>query len=171
MPAVGRLAPDFTLPSDGGEPITLSSLRGRFVVLYFYPEDDTPGCTVEACEFRDVLPRFEGLDAVVLGVSPDSVESHRAFREKYSLPFTLLSDADRSVCRLYRVWKRKTLFGHAYMGVVRSTFIVDPDGRLAWKVEGVRRIEGHAAQVAEALRALGTPRASHPRPRRGGQGP
>jgi peroxiredoxin Q/BCP len=150
MLTAGDLAPDFTLATDAGEPLTLSSLRGRNVVLYFYPKDDTPGCNIEACEFRDALPRFDGLDAVVLGVSPDSVESHRKFRDKFDLPFTLLADERHEVAERYDVWKEKSMFGRTFMGVERTTLVIGPDGRIAHVFEKVRP-EGHADEVARAL--------------------
>jgi len=146
----GSSAPDFTLPTDGGEDVTLSGLRGRKVVLYFYPKDDTSGCTVQACDFRDSLPRFQGIDAVILGVSPDSVDSHRRFREKFGLNFPLLADEEKTVCELYGVWKEKSMYGRNYMGVERSTFLIDENGTVleAWRDV---KAEGHAERVAEAL--------------------
>jgi len=146
----GSMAPDFSLPSDDGGTVTLSALRGSKVVLYFYPKDDTPGCTVEACAFRDTLPRFDGADAVVLGVSPDSVESHRKFRDKFGLTFRLLADEDRAVCEAYGVWKERSLYGRKSMGVERSTFLIDEGGRV---VESWRRVkaEGHAEKIAALL--------------------
>jgi peroxiredoxin Q/BCP len=148
----GSPAPDFTLRSDSGTAITLSGLRGRRVVLYFYPKDDTSGCTKQACELRDVLPRFEGLDAVVLGVSPDSVESHVKFRDKFRLNFPLLADEDHSVAEAFGVWKEKRLYGRSYMGIERSTFVIDEAGMV---VEAWRKVkpDGHAERVAAALGA------------------
>jgi peroxiredoxin Q/BCP len=148
----GSVAPDFTLPDDGGNPLRLSSLRGRKVVLYFYPKDDTPGCTAQACELRDALPRFEGVDAVVLGVSPDPVASHRKFRAKHGLNFPLLSDEDHAVAEAYGVWVEKSMYGSKYMGVERSTFLIGEDGRV---LEAWRKVkpEGHAELVAAALGA------------------
>jgi thioredoxin-dependent peroxiredoxin len=160
--AEGALAPDFTLPTDTGAPLTLSALRGRPVVLYFYPKDDTETCTVEACEFRDAFPRFRRSKAVVIGVSPDSVRSHARFKAKHGLPFTLVADTDHAVCEAYGVWREKTLFGRTYMGVVRTTFLIDAEGRVA-RVFEVTRAAGHAAEVAAAIKALGTEPAPSPR--------
>jgi peroxiredoxin Q/BCP len=148
----GNRAPAFTAATDTGESLSLSSLRGRSVVLYFYPKDDTPGCTVEACEFRDALPKFEGLDAVVLGVSPDSVKKHQRFKTKYKLPFTLLADPDHSIAESYGVWGEKMMFGRKYMGVLRTTFVIDPDGRIAKIFRSVKP-EGHAQEVEQVLAA------------------
>lgn len=146
----GNPAPDFTAQTDSGSTLALSALRGRPVVLYFYPKDDTPGCTVEACEFRDSFPRFEGLDATVLGISPDSVKSHQKFKTKYNLPFTLVADADHAIADRYGVWGEKTMFGRKYMGVLRTTFVIAPDGRVAKIFRGVKP-EGHAEEVAKLL--------------------
>src|SRR5690349_20801960 len=130
MVAEGQPAPDFTLASDSGESVTLSSLRGKPVVLYFYPKDDTTGCTTQACGIRDVYGEFERAGAVVLGVSPDGVDSHVQFKSKYELPFTLLADPDHAVAEQYEVWGEKTNYGKTYMGIVRSTFVIDEDGKL-----------------------------------------
>ena len=148
----GTYAPDFTLPSDGGPSLRLSSLRGRRVVLYFYPKDDTSGCTAQACELRDALPRFEGVDAVILGVSPDSVASHRKFREKHGLNVPLLADEDHAVAEAYGVWVQKSMYGRTYMGIERTTFLIGEDGRV---VEAWRKVKpkGHAELVAAALGA------------------
>jgi peroxiredoxin Q/BCP len=148
----GKPAPDFTLPSDQEGDVTLSGLRGRRVVLYFYPKDDTSGCTAQACELRDELPRFEGVDAVVLGVSPDSVASHGKFREKYDLNFPLLADEDHRVAEAYGVWKEKSMYGRKYMGIERSTFLIDEKGVV---IEAWRKVKpnGHAELVAGALGA------------------
>jgi len=148
----GDPAPDFTLPSDGGEDVTLSSFLGRKVVLYFYPKDDTPGCTVQACDFRDAASRLEGVDAVVLGVSPDSVSSHRKFRDKHGLNFPLLADEERAVADAYGVWKRKKLYGRTFLGIERSTFLIDEQGRIA---EIWRKVKpkGHADMLSELLGA------------------
>lgn len=140
----GDAAPDFTLPADDGTEVTLSELRGRRVLLYFYPKDDTSGCTLQACELRDDLPRFEARDVVVLGVSPDPVASHRAFKEKYDLNFPLLADGDHAVAEAWDVWQEKTLYGRKYMGVERSTFLIDADGRVekVWrKVSAKKHLE------------------------------
>jgi peroxiredoxin Q/BCP len=154
VPSVGEIAPDFTLLTDAGEPLTLSEQRGRLVVLFFYPKDDTTGCTTEACEFRDLFPRFDGTRAVVLGISPDSVRSHLKFRAKYQLPFTLLADTEHAVADAYGVWREKSMYGRRYMGVERSTFVVDADGRIAHVFEKVKAA-GHAEVVAEVVATLG----------------
>jgi len=146
----GRPAPDFDLGSDAGERIRLSDLRGKPVVVYFYPKDDTPGCTTQACEFRDDYSRFRERGAVVLGVSPDDQASHVRFKEKYSLPFTLLSDPDRSVAKAYGVWIEKNMYGKKRMGINRSTFVIDAEGNVTRAMYGVKP-EGHADQVLEAL--------------------
>lgn len=147
----GMEAPDFTLRSDSGESVTLSGLRGRPVVLYFYPRDDTPGCTVEACEFRDAWGDVEKAGAVVLGVSPDDVPSHGRFRTKFQLPFPLLADPDHRVAELYGVWGEKSMYGRTFFGILRTTFVIDPGGRVRQVFERVKP-KGHAARVLEALR-------------------
>jgi len=144
-------APDFTLQSDSGASVTLSDLRGRPVVLYFYPRDDTPGCTVEACEFRDAWGDVEKAGAVVLGVSPDDVPSHGRFRTKFQLPFPLLADPDHRVAELYGVWGEKSMYGRKFFGILRTTFVIDPGGRVRQVFERVKP-KGHAARVLEALR-------------------
>ncbi len=146
----GRPAPDFTLPTDTGEPLTLSSLRGAPVILYFYPKDDTPGCTAQACGIRDVWGEFESRGAVVLGVSPDSESKHVEFREKYGLPFTLLADEDHAVAEQYGVWVEKSMLGKKYMGIERSTFVIDADGRIAKIMRKVKPAT-HADDVLAAL--------------------
>ena len=146
----GQPAPDFTLRSDTGESVTLSSLRDRSVVLYFYPKDDTPGCTTQACGIRDAWGDFERAGAVVLGVSPDDKESHEKFKQKFDLPFTLLADTDHEVADAYGVWGEKTYAGKTYMGVLRSTFVIDGDGNVARIFRDVKPAE-HAEQVLEAL--------------------
>jgi peroxiredoxin Q/BCP len=146
----GSVAPDFTLPSTTGKDVSLKSLRGKKVVLYFYPQDDTPGCTKEACSFRDNLPNFKKLDAVVLGVSKDSIESHHGFINKYGLNFTLLSDEDLKVHHLYDTWKEKNMYGKKYMGTERSTFVIGEDGRIKSIFRRVK-VDGHEKQVLEAL--------------------
>jgi thioredoxin-dependent peroxiredoxin len=150
--AEGDRAPDFELPSSKGEAVRLSSLKGRNVVLYFYPGDDTSGCTREACAFRDNLPKFERLDAVVLGVSKDSMDSHERFINKYSLNFTLLSDEGLEAHKLYDTWKQKNNYGRTYMGTERSTFVIGADGRIKRIFRKVK-VDGHEAEVLEALRA------------------
>src|SRR5579862_7126515 len=134
----GDPAPDFTLRSDAGEEITLSSLRGRPVVLYFYPKDDTPGCTAQACGIRDAYAEFEQAGAVVLGVSPDTEAKHVKFKEKYELPFTLLADPEHEVAERYGTWGEKRYMGRTYMGVSRSTFVIAPDGTIANVMEDVK---------------------------------
>jgi peroxiredoxin Q/BCP len=151
--AAGDPAPDFTLQTDAGKPLALSTLRGRPVVLYFYPQDDTETCTAQACALRDAFPRFRAAGAVVLGVSPDSVASHARFRKKYRLPFTLLADPGHAVADRYGVWQEKTTFGRTYMGIARTTFVIDAEGRVARVFEKVR-VKGHAEAVEAALRAL-----------------
>jgi peroxiredoxin Q/BCP len=146
----GDLAPDFTLPSDDGSQVTLSGLRGSRVILYFYPKDDTSGCTAQACEFRDALPRIQEAGAVVLGVSPDPVRSHERFRNKYDLNFPLLADEDHQVAEAYGVWKEKSMYGRTYFGIERSTFLIDAEGRIekAWRKV---KAKGNAEMVAGAL--------------------
>ena len=150
---MGTLAPDFRLDDDGGRSIALSDFRGRVVVLYFYPRDNTPNCTTEACEFRDAFPAFEKLDAVVLGVSTDSVRRHANFKKKYRLPFTLLADVDHTVASAYGCWGKKVLFGLRYTGVLRTTFVIDRDGTIAAVFDGVS-VRGHADEVAGVVREL-----------------
>jgi peroxiredoxin Q/BCP len=147
---VGDKAPDFTLPASSGRSIRLSSLKGKQVVLYFYPKDDTSGCTVEACGFRDSMPKFGMVDAVILGVSRDSLDSHAKFISKYSLNFTLLSDEDLKVHRLYDTWRQKTLYGRKYMGTERSTFVIGADGKIK-KIFRKVKPEGHEVRVLAAL--------------------
>jgi thioredoxin-dependent peroxiredoxin len=150
--APGTKAPDFTLPTDGGGKVTLSKLKGKKVVLYFYPKDDTSGCTAEACGFRDSLPNFKKLDAVVIGVSRDSVASHDKFKKKYDLPFILASDEDGKVCERYGVWVEKSMYGRKYMGIERATFLIDEKGmvREVWhKV----KVPGHVEAVMAAAKA------------------
>jgi thioredoxin-dependent peroxiredoxin len=150
MVTEGAPAPDFELTSDEGETVTLSALRGKPVVLYFYPKDDTPGCTTEACEFRDAYDRFRDQGVEILGVSPDTEASHRKFKSKYELPFTLLADPEHEAAEAYGVWKEKRNYGKTYMGVERSTFVIDADGKVAKAMRGIRPA-GHAAQVLETL--------------------
>lgn len=152
MVDVGSKAPDFTLPSDTEGDVTLADLRGRKVVLYFYPKDDTSGCTAQACDLRDAMPRFAGVDAVVLGVSPDPVASHARFREKHGLNFPLLADENHEVSEAYGVWKEKSMYGRTYMGIERSTFLIDEDGTVTHAWRKVKPKE-HADLVAEALGA------------------
>lgn len=148
----GKAAPAFTLMNDGGKKVSLKDFRGQRVVLYFYPKDDTPGCTTEACAFRDAEADFSKADAVVLGVSKDNVKSHQKFKTKYKLNFPLLAD-DAGVCEAYGVWKLKNMYGRTYMGIERSTFLIDEDGkvRAEWRKVSV---PGHADEVVKALRSL-----------------
>ncbi|MEX1248358.1 MAG: thioredoxin-dependent thiol peroxidase [Anaerolineales bacterium] len=148
--AEGKPAPDFTLPDETGKLHKLSDYRGKTVVLYFYPADDTPGCTAEACSFRDDYSQYRAAGAVILGVSPDDEESHQAFKKKYSLPFPLLADKGHKVCGLYGVWGEKSTFGKKYFGVIRSTFIIGPDGRVLKAYEKVR-VPVHSQHVLEAI--------------------
>jgi thioredoxin-dependent peroxiredoxin len=153
MPAENEAAPDFTLADQDGKLVTLSALRGTPVVLYFYPRDDTPGCTTEACAFRDARAAYEAAGARVIGVSPDDVKSHRKFADKHGLSFTLLADPAHAVCEAYGVWKEKTMYGKKSMGVVRTTFLIDRDGVIRRIFPRVR-VDGHAAAVLDAIRAL-----------------
>ena len=148
----GEAAPDFELASDSGERVRLSDLRGRPVVLYFYPKDDTPGCTKQARSFRDAYGEFEERGATILGVSPDSEASHARFKEKFGLPFTLLADPDHEVAEQYGVWVEKMNYGKKSMGVKRSTFVIDAEGNVAKAMLGVSP-DGHADVVLEALPA------------------
>ena len=150
-PEPGDTAPDFTLPDQDGNPVTLSSFRGKNVVLYFYPKADTPGCTTQACGIRDHRSDYEGANAIVLGVSPDPPSKLAKFAEKYGLPFTLLGDEQHEVAETYGVWVEKSMYGKKYMGMERSTFVIDPDG----KVTHVFRKVKPAAHDAQVLAALG----------------
>ena len=146
----GSQAPDFTLLTDAEEKLTLSSLRGKRVVLYFYPKADTPGCTREACSFRDDFPRIQAANTVVLGVSPDKPAALAKFKSKYSLPFTLLSDAEHAVAEQYGVWTLKKNYGKEYMGIERTTFVIGTDGRIA-KVFPKVKVDGHSEAVLAVL--------------------
>ncbi len=146
----GKPAPDFELQGDSGETVKLSDFRGRPVVLYFYPKDDTPGCTTEACEFRDAYDAFSEQGAEVLGVSPDDVASHEKFKAKYELPFTLLADPGHRTAEAYGVWGERNFAGKKYMGINRSTFVIDSEGKVASAMLGIKPA-GHAAKVLEAL--------------------
>lgn len=151
LPVIGKPAPDFALPSSTGETVSLKSFKNhKSVVLYFYPKDDTPGCTKEACGFRDLTAEFEKAGAVILGISNDPVDSHAKFREKFKLPFELLADVDASVSKAYGVYKQKNLYGKKYMGIERTTFIVDRTGRIAQIYPKVK-VEGHVADVLAFL--------------------
>jgi peroxiredoxin Q/BCP len=147
---VGQPAPDFTLQDQNGEEVTLSALRGRPVVLYFYPKDDTPGCTKEACAFRDARVDYEKAGAKVIGVSPDGVKSHGKFAEKYGLPFTLVADTEKSVCQSYGVWQEKSMYGKKSWGVVRTTFVIDGAGVVRQVFPKVK-VDGHSDAVLAAL--------------------
>ncbi len=161
MPLVeeGRVAPAFTLPDQDGAPVALKDLRGRPVVLYFYPKDDTSGCTKQACGFRDTMPDFASSDAMILGVSTDGIASHRRFIDKHGLPFTLLADeppvadGDPLVSSRYGVWQEKSMYGRRYMGVVRTTYLIDAQGRVARRWDKVK-VPGHAEAVLEAVQSL-----------------
>jgi peroxiredoxin Q/BCP len=149
----GNKAPDFTLPTHDGTKLKLSSLRGSPVVLYFYPKDDTPGCTLEACGFRDAKAKLAKHGAVVLGVSPDSPESHEKFRAKYKLPFALLADEGHKVAEKYGAWREKNMYGKKSMGIARSTFVIDAVGTVV-KVFKAVKVDGHDEQVLEVLKGL-----------------
>jgi thioredoxin-dependent peroxiredoxin len=151
--AVGKKAPDFVLPRDGGGVVKLSDMVGKPVVLYFYPADDTPGCTAEAIEFSGLKPEFAKLGATVIGVSPDSAKSHDKFKTRHGLGVDLASDENLTAIQSYGVWAEKSMFGRKYMGVVRTTFLIGSDGRIArvWKKV---KVPGHASQVLEAAKAL-----------------
>jgi thioredoxin-dependent peroxiredoxin len=150
---VGKPAPDFTLPTDGGGKISLKGLRGKNVVLYFYPKDDTSGCTAEACGFRDQLPKFGKINATVIGISRDSVASHDKFKAKHDLPFTLAADDKGEVTERYGVWVQKSMYGRKYMGIERATFLIDEKGvvRQEWRKV---KVPGHVDEVLKAVKAL-----------------
>ncbi len=150
---IGDKAPDFTLPTDANGNVTLSKLKGKKVVLYFYPRDDTPGCTKEACNFRDDFPKFKKTDAVVIGVSKDTVASHDKFKKKYDLPFTLASDKELTAAKAYGVWVEKAFMGRKFMGVERATFLIDGKGVIRGVWHKVK-IPGHAEEVLEAAKTL-----------------
>jgi thioredoxin-dependent peroxiredoxin len=150
MLAPGVKAPDFSLAADDGTTVTLKALKGRKVVLYFYPKDDTSGCTKEACGFRDRWTDVKQAGAIVLGVSPDAVTSHQKFKQKYQLPFPLLADPDHLVAEAYGAWGEKSMYGKKYKGILRTTFLIDGEGRIARVFEKVKP-EGHAAEVLAAL--------------------
>jgi thioredoxin-dependent peroxiredoxin len=151
---VGDKAPDFSLPSDGGGKISLKAMKGKKLVLYFYPKDDTSGCTAEACAFRDALPDFSKVKAEVIGISRDSVKSHDQFKKKHQLSFPLASDEDGKVCEAYGTWAEKSMYGRKYMGIERSTFLIDGNGvvRNVWRKV---KVPGHAEEVLKAAEALG----------------
>ncbi len=151
--SIGDTAPDFTLPTDGNDEITLSDLKGKNVVVYFYPKDNTPGCTTESCDFRDEMPNFEELDTAIIGISTCSVTKHDKFKNKYNLNFPLASDENSDVCERYGTWVEKNLYGKKYMGIQRATFLIDKDGKInaIWpKV----KVKGHVEDVKAALEKL-----------------
>ena len=149
----GISAPDFSLPGEGNKIYRLSDFRGQTVVLYFYPKDDTPGCTTEACNFRDDYGDFINANIVILGVSPDNTKSHAKFKQKFELPFPLLADEGHKICDLYQVWGAKKFMGREYEGVLRTTFVIGPDGNIAKVFENVKPA-GHSAEVLAAVRGL-----------------
>jgi thioredoxin-dependent peroxiredoxin len=153
MVEAGQPAPDFRLSDQNGQPVTLAQFRGTPVVLYFYPKDDTPGCTKEACAFRDARASYAAAGAKVIGVSPDNPASHKRFTDKYQLPFTLAADPEKTVCQSYGVWKEKNMYGKKSMGVERTTFVIDGAG-VVRKVFSRVKVEGHSDQVLEVLKSL-----------------
>jgi thioredoxin-dependent peroxiredoxin len=153
LPEVGQPAPDFSLPSTDDTTVRLSDFKGKqAVVLYFYPRDDTPGCSAEACSFRDLRSLFNEHGAEILGVSPDTIKSHKKFQQKYHLTFTLLADADHAVADQYGVWQQKRFMGRDYMGIARTTFVIDKDGTIKAVFPNVK-VEGHADKVLQALKS------------------
>jgi len=153
MLEIGDKIPAFCLPNQDEEEICFRDIKGRWAVIYFYPKDNTPGCTTEACDFTVALPDFTSLEAIILGVSPDSPKKHRNFIEKKELKITLLADEDKSLCKSFGMWQLKKFMGREYMGVVRSTFLIAPDGTLAYKWEKVK-VKGHVEEVKEKLKEL-----------------
>jgi peroxiredoxin Q/BCP len=151
--ALDKPAPDFDLPTDGGGRMKLSALKGRKVIVYFYPKDDTPGCTKEACGFRDAMADFAGADAEIIGISKDSPAKHDKFKTKYALPFTLASDEDGTVCEAYGTWVEKNMYGKKYMGIDRATFLIDENGVLRREWRKVK-VPGHVEEVLQAVRDL-----------------
>jgi len=147
------IAPNFTLPDQSGANHSLSDFRGQWVVLYFYPKDLTPGCTTEACNFRDDFPNFQKLNTMILGISKDSVKRHASFAEKYKLPFLLLSDESGDVCEKYDVWKEKSMYGKTFLGIVRSTYLINPEGVIS-RVYPKVKVKEHAAEILEDLKEL-----------------
>ena len=150
---IGLKSPSIKLKNQDGKIVSLTDFKGKNIVLYFYPKDNTSGCTKEACNFRDEFPKFDKLNAVILGVSPDSVESHLKFKNKYKLPFDLLSDEKKEVLKKYKVWKEKSMYGRKYMGVERTTFILDGKGKIS-KIFPKVKVDKHNAEVMEALKEL-----------------
>lgn len=151
MPEEGKKAPSFSVFDSNGVKVSLNDFKGRKLVLYFYPKDNTSGCTKEACDFRDFFPDFKKLKAAVIGISPDSVESHKKFVQKLNLPFILLSDEKKEVVRKYGVWKEKSMYGKKYMGVERTTFIIDEEGKIV-KIFPKVKVDGHVEEVFRALK-------------------
>ena len=149
----GSKAPDFSLSDQFGKKHTLSDYRGKWVVLYFYPKDMTPGCTTEACNFRDDFQNFQNLNTTILGISKDSVKRHAKFVDKHKLPFPLLSDIDGKICDEYDVWKEKSLYGKTYMGIIRSTFLIDSDGKIA-RVYAKVKVKEHASELLNEIQNL-----------------
>jgi len=149
----GDKAPEFSMPTDSGGTISLKDLKGRPIVLYFYPKDSTPGCTKEACAFRDLMPDFSKVDAEIIGVSKDTVKRHENFKAKNELPFTLASDEDGEVCETYGVWAEKSMYGRKFMGIERTTFLIDGKGRVR-KVWRKVKVPGHAEEVLDVTRTL-----------------
>jgi peroxiredoxin Q/BCP len=152
MPSLkeGDTAPEIALDTDSGAPFTLSSLKGKNVVLYFYPKADTPGCTKESCEFRDTSKKFTKANTVIVGISPDPTKAQAKFKEKFDLPFVLLADVDHKACEDYDVWKEKSMYGKKYMGVERTTFVIDPKGKIK-KIFPKVKVDGHAEEVLAAI--------------------
>jgi peroxiredoxin Q/BCP len=149
----GSIAPNFTLPDQSGAKHSLSDFRGQWVILYFYPKDLTPGCTTEACNFRDDFPNFQKLNTTILGISKDSVKRHASFADKYKLPFLLLSDESAEVCEKYDVWKKKSMYGKTFLGIMRSTYLINPEGVIS-RVYPKVKVKEHAAEILEDLKEL-----------------
>ena len=150
---IGDKAPDINLPANNGRKVSLKDFQDKNIVLYFYPKDDTPGCTVQACGFRDAIQKIEKTDTIVLGISPDSVASHNQFISKFNLPFILLSDEDKKTCQDYGVWVEKNMYGRKYMGVARTTFIINKEGKI-FKIFDKVKPEGHDQEVLASLQSL-----------------
>jgi len=150
---IGDKVPDIRLPSSSGKDVSLTDYKGKKIVLYFYPKDDTPGCTTEACEFRDAVKTYEGLNAVIIGVSKDSLKSHDKFMAKYNLPFELLSDEDLKLMEFFGVWKEKTMYGKTFLGVNRSTFLIDEKGVIVKAWRNVK-VSSHVAEVLDEIKKL-----------------
>lgn len=150
---IGDSVPDISLPSSSGKDVSLKDFRGKYVVLYFYPKDDTPGCTKEACEFRDLQSDFSDLNAVIVGVSKDPMKKHDKFIEKYELPFELLSDEEFELLKAFDVWKEKSMYGRTFLGIVRSTFLINPEGKVIKEWRKVK-VTNHVKDVLESLREL-----------------